>query len=133
MPILSYEGDSMERHVPLEDLEIYKLAQEIGELIWSIVNRWDNYQRNAIGFQFVRAADSISASIAVGYGRYFYKDRRNFCYYGRGSIMETKTWAKKTVYRNLITVLEYQSLTEKLDFLHLRLNGYIKSLQISAG
>ena len=47
--------------------------------------------------QFVEAADSISANIAEGYGRYFYKDRRVFCYYSRGSILETKNWSVQSI------------------------------------
>jgi len=38
----------------------------------------------------VRAADSIPANIAEGYGRYFYKESKQFYFYSRGSIQETK-------------------------------------------
>jgi four helix bundle protein len=70
-------------NIRLEDLEIYQLALEIGELAWAIVEKWENFSKNTVGNQFVRSADSISANIAEGYGRYFYKDRKQFCYYSR--------------------------------------------------
>ncbi|HEV7330392.1 MAG TPA: four helix bundle protein [Flavisolibacter sp.] len=113
----------------LEDLEIYQLAQEIGEHVWTIVDTWDYFQKRTVGAQFVEAADSISANIAEGYGRYFYKDRKIFCYYSRGSIMETKNWAFKSLKRLLISQADYDELLGKLQVLHQKLNIYIKKLK----
>jgi four helix bundle protein len=70
----------MENTVRLEDLEIYQLALGIGEYVWNIVLKWEYFPIKTVGAQFVEAADSISANIAEGNGRYFYKDRKQFCY-----------------------------------------------------
>jgi len=113
----------------LEDLEIYQLALEIGEYVWNIVDRWEYFPKRTIGAQFVDAADSVSSNIAEGYGRYFYKDRKQFCYYSRGSLMETKNWAIKSATRSLITQTEYDTLISKLQNLHFKLNSYIKKLK----
>jgi four helix bundle protein len=77
----------------------------------------------------VEAADSIAANIAEGYGRYFYKDRKQFCYYSRGSLMETKNWVTKSFNRKLIAQEEFDTLIEKLKVLHFKLNVYIKKLK----
>lgn len=100
--------------IVLEELEIYQLALEIGEFVWNIVSKWKYFPKTTVGKQFVEAADSIAANIAEGYGRYFYKDRKQFCYYGRGSLMETKTWVTKSFKRHLITEEEFDTLIEKL-------------------
>jgi len=113
----------------LEDLEIYQLALEVGEDVWGIVNNWNYFPKSTVGKQFVDAADSISANIAEGYGRYFYKDRKNFCYYSRGSLMETKNWASKSINRRLIDENEHEALLNKLKVLHHKLNIYIKKLK----
>jgi four helix bundle protein len=115
-----------------EDLDIYQLALEVGESVWNIVQKWDYFSKKTIGEQFVNAADSISANIAEGYGRYFYKDRKTFCYYSRGSLMETKNWAVKSQKRSLIPKTEYDTLIEKLQVLHHKLNIYIKKLKINS-
>jgi four helix bundle protein len=115
--------------IKLEDLEIYRLAQEIGEEVWNMVQHWDYFARSTVGKQFVEAADSISANLAEGYGRYFYKDRKSFCYYSRGSLMETRNWAAKSLKRTLMTQDEYDGLIEKLQVLHYKLNIYIKKLK----
>ncbi|MCB9307873.1 MAG: four helix bundle protein [Lewinellaceae bacterium] len=80
--------------------------------------------------QFADAADSIAANIAEGYGRFHYKDKRNFYYMARGSLSETKTWALKAFQRSLLPSEIYVLLCQKLDELHRRLNQHIKSLPI---
>ena len=119
----------MSQTILLEDLEIYKLGLEIGEEVWKIVGEWTFFARRTVGGQFVEAADSIAANIAEGYGRYFYKDRKQFCYYSRGSLIETKTWAKKAFDRELISKESFDQLIEKLRTLHFKLNTYIKKLK----
>jgi len=113
----------------LEDLAIYQMATEIGEHVWMIVSKWEYFSKSTVGKQFVEAADSISANIAEGYGRYFYKERKAFCYYSRGSLMETKNWAFKALKRSLIQQEEYDVVIEKLQTLHFKLNSYIKTLK----
>jgi len=112
----------------LEDLDVYQLSLDIGEEVWNLVSEWKQFERIAIGSQFVRSADSIGANIAEGYGRYHYKENKLFCYYARGSLLETKTWLNKAKSRSLITEGDFQSINEKLDKLHLKLNAYIKSI-----
>jgi four helix bundle protein len=110
----------------LEDLEVYRLAETFSDEIWFLVSEWDNFAKDTIGKQIVRSADSISANIAEGYGRYHYKENRNFCFFSRGSILETKGWLKKARNRNLITEDRFIVLFEKLQTVHLKLNAYLK-------
>jgi four helix bundle protein len=102
---------------------------EIGECVWAAVIKWEYFSKKTIGAQFTEAADSVSANIAEGYGRFFYKDRKQFCYYSRGSLMETKAWSKKAHDRQLMTDEAYNILIEKLKILHFKLNIYIKKLK----
>ena len=82
--------------------------------------------------QLVRSADSISANIAEGYGRYFFKENRNFCYYSRGSLLETKNWIGKAYRRQIIDQENHDNLVKELDQLHKSLNGYIKYITESS-
>jgi len=119
----------MAKPILLEDLEIYQLAMEIGECVWEIIAEWDSFSKKAVGSQYLEAADSIAANIAEGYGRYFYKDRKQFCYYSRGSLMETKAWTIKAFNRRLLAKNKMEIIIEKLKTLHLKLNIYIKTLK----
>jgi four helix bundle protein len=110
----------------LEDLEIYNLSQIFGEQIWELVIGWDCLAKDTIGKQLIRSADSIAANISEGFGRFHYKENKNFCYFSRGSILETKTWLQKAKSRKLIEEGHYQLLMKQLELIHLKLNAYIK-------
>jgi S23 ribosomal protein. len=74
----------------------------------------------------VRAADSIAANIAEGYGRYFFGEYRVFLYYARGSLYECKLWLEKTRKRSLINDNLYQEMRNTLDGLAVETNKVIK-------
>ncbi len=113
----------------IDDMDIYKLAMEVGEYAWNVVYTWDNFAKNTVGMQLVRAADSIAANISEGYGRFTYKDRKNFCYISRGSMFETRTFILKAKNRKLVDETTYNKIYQILADLHLKLNKYIKSLK----
>lgn len=110
----------------LEDLEVYTLSDSFANTIWNIVVDWDFFSKDTIGKQLVRSADSISANIAEGFGRYHYKENKNFCYFSRGSIIETKSWLNKALNRKLISDVDHATLMQELETIHIKLNAYIK-------
>ncbi|SRR5260221_1680279 len=118
----------MGKGLRLEDLEVYKVAMEIGEIVWNVVAKWEYFAKKTLGAQYVEAADSIAMNISEGYGRFHYKENKNFCYYSRGSAKETLTATVKAKERSLISEEEFVLLSQKLD-LYFRLSfGYINSI-----
>ena len=115
----------------LEDLDVYNLSQSFSDKIRDIVLKWDKFALYGLGRQITNSADSISANIAEGYGRYQIKDNMQFCFFSRGSILETKNWLVKSVNRKLITLAEYNSLLLELQIIHKKLYGYIKVLRLN--
>jgi len=81
--------------IPLEDLQVYKIAMEIGDAVWSIVEKWNYYQKDTLGKQFTKASDSISFNISEGYGRFHFAENRNFCFYSRGSHLREEQPSKR--------------------------------------
>jgi len=112
----------------VDDLDIYQMAEELADKVWNICVRWDYFAKDTIGRQMVRAADSISANLAEGHGRYHFKDRLNFCYYARGSLEETKSWLLKAIRRNLITDQKTE-INKIMEILPKKLNAYISSIK----
>ncbi len=93
-----------------------------------MADKWDYFNKDTLGKQFVKAADSIALNIAEGYGRFFYKENKNFNYYSRGSAYECTSCLRKAVKRKLIAKeknIEMRILFEK--YLKL-INAYIKSI-----
>lgn len=83
----------------LDDLKVYKLAMEIGEKVWGIVDKWSYFEKDTVGKQLVRAVDSVAANLSEGFGRYHYKENKNFSFYSRGSLYESRTWLEKANHR----------------------------------
>ena len=110
----------------LEDLEVYKRAFALSDSVWKEVGNWkDFFVKDTIGKQLVRAADSIDANIAEGYGRFHYKENKNFCYYSRGSLLETKGFIEKCKNRGLIESEKADLLLNEIEQIHKMLNAYI--------
>jgi len=112
----------------LKDFDVYQRAMNVGEQVWDLVEGWTFFQKDTVGKQLVRSADSIAANISEGHGRYHYGEKRQFCYYSRGSLQETITRLTKAHSRNLISEDEFVSITASLARVRRMLNGYIRSI-----
>ena len=53
----------------LEDLRVYNLSMELGEMIYKNVETWSIFDKDTLGKQIVRSADSVAANISEGFGR----------------------------------------------------------------
>lgn len=111
-----------------EDLEVYSLSMNLSDKIWDLVIKWEYFPKDTIGKQWVRAPDSISATISEGFGRNNFKDQRSFYYYSRGSLCESKTWLDKSKRRNLINSETYDVLLAEFNVLGIKLNNFINSV-----
>ncbi|HLP50663.1 MAG TPA: four helix bundle protein [Chitinophagales bacterium] len=115
----------------LETLEVYKLAEELSDKIWNIVVKWDYLLRKDLGSQLTSAADSVSANIAEGYGRHYYGESKNFYFYARGSLLETKSWLGKCKRRKIIDEEQCDKLLNDVELIMAKLINYIKFVQKS--
>ncbi len=112
------------------ELDVYKLSEELSDLVWYDFDKWNKKVQNTVGYQIIRASDSIAANIAEGYGRYTPPDRKKFYIYSRGSFEETKSWLRKLIRRKVINksdASKYQIIIEKLGP---KLNSFINSTKI---
>ncbi len=120
----------MGRNRGLETLQVWQKAIEFADSVHrEIIPLLPKEEKWALASQLRRAAQSISANIAEGYGRYGYQDNIRFCYYARGSMEETfshLTLAHKFEY---LKTEEYDQMIEKIDELRRLLNGYIAYLK----
>ena len=112
----------------LEELKVYQLSMGMAEEIWDIVNKWDYFSKDTIGKQLIRAVDSVAANLSEGFGRFFYKEERQFCYYSRGSLYETLTWLTKASNRKLIPNEDFEKFSKEITNIGVKLNNYINSI-----
>jgi len=109
------------------ELDVYKLAEELSEMIWTDFDQWNEKAQRTIGYQIIRSADSIAANLAEGYGRYSSKDKANVYRYSRGSFEETKCWLRKAARRKRITSEQTDKYKTIIDELGPKLNAFIRS------
>jgi four helix bundle protein len=112
----------------IDELRVYQLAMQLAEKVWDIVMKWDSFAKYSIGKQYTEASDSVGSNISEGYGRFHFKDSKNFLYYSRGSLYETRTWTIKAHNRKLITDEEYKELLTDIHDLGIKLNNYINTI-----
>ena len=112
-----------------EDLRILKSAEEIADSIWKVVVRWGEFEKDVVGKQITRSADSIGANIAESFGRFNFGEKIQFLYYSRGSIFETKYWLNRMKVRGLMKPDEVQNYVDDLTDLARQLNTFVASLK----
>ena len=101
-------------YLKLRDIDAYVWAFHLSNYVWDIVLNWDWFAKKTLGAQFVDAADSISANIAEGFGRYHKKDKIRFYRYSLGSLKECYDWTAKSYKRKLVSEEEYQHILREL-------------------
>lgn len=109
------------------ELDVYKLSEELSDMVWNNFDNWNKKVQNTIGYQITRSSDSIAANIAEGYGRFSPADRRKFYIYSRGSFEETKSWLRKLIRRKILSNLEAENYKIIIDELGPKLNAFINS------
>lgn len=82
--------DPTKRSMTFETLEAWQEAQNLAVLIYDTTRSFPQEEIYGITNQLRRAAASVSANIAEGYGRTSSKDRLHFLNIAYGSLLETK-------------------------------------------
>jgi four helix bundle protein len=114
--------------VAYETLEVYQLAFDLAQRVYVLVRPWDPFDRETVGKQLVRAADSVGANIAEGFGRGNGADHKRFLRIARGSASEAIHWLRLAFTRGLVAeevVLRIKPLLEKLPP---KLNAYMNAV-----
>jgi four helix bundle protein len=113
-------------YLTLDRIEAYVHAYTLGNEIWEMVSKWEKFERWTIGVQITKSADSMSANIAEGYGRFHKKEKIHFYRYSAGSVMETKDWLLKAKDRRLITPEQADHLIAEIEKLPKLINRLIQ-------
>jgi four helix bundle protein len=109
-----------------ENLQVYKLSEQLSDGIWHVVLGWQQIAKDTIGKQIIRSADSIGANLAEGTGRGSFQDNRRFIRMARGSLYETQHWLRRAYKRNLLTNREIDKLKPIIGELSPKLNAYFR-------
>ena len=113
-------------YLMLNDISAYKISFALSNYVWGVIIKWNYFEKDTVGKQFVRAIDSISANLAEGFGRYGKKDKIHFYRYSFGSVKESQDWNEKSKIRSLLSSEEYKHISDELAKLPREINFLIK-------
>lgn len=110
----SSAADSSGSYQPIEEFDVIRLYEEVASYAWHSVRDWNNFDKQTIGQQLVRAADSVNANLVEGDGRFGHQDAIRFFIIARASARETKLWLKRASDRGLIATEPTAAAIDKL-------------------
>lgn len=116
------------KFIPLQDLDVYRLARRLSSMAWEIYQRLTFQQRKVWGDQMLSAVDSVGANIAEGYARFHFLEKSRFYFISRASLSEgVEHWIDLGFEREIVSIQEFESFSKiRLD-VQVKLNNMIKS------
>ena len=109
------------------DLQVWRLARELRKLTYNLMRGFPSEERYVLSSQLRRAAISITANIAEGFGRYSYQENIQFCRQARGSAFEVRDHLLTAFDQNYITSEQFKKADALAQRVVQTLNGYIRS------
>jgi four helix bundle protein len=82
-------------------MEVTKRFVAIADWVWSFVRGWKPFERDTVGKQLVRSADSVGANLIEGGHRHTDADALHFFVTARASAEETIYWLERAAARGL--------------------------------
>jgi len=122
---------AMESQKSFRDLKIWHKAAAIFDMVCEDVKKWpSNKVANSIVYQLIRAAGSIGANIAEGYGRGLPGEFEQFLRYARGSAAETDNWLNNALKTGFITGERYSEYAVIFTELSKMIGSFIGKLRL---
>lgn len=111
------------------DLDAWKLARELRQRVYRLSSLFPPEEKHVLTRQIRRAAISVTANLAEGYGRYSYQENSQFCRLSRASVYEVRDHLYTAFDRGYLGRPAWES-TDKLARRVIQvLNGYIRATQ----
>lgn len=109
------------------DLDAWKIARKLRSGIYSVCKTLPKDESYALASQMKRAAISVTANIAEGYGRYSFQENIQFCRQSRASAYELRDHCTTALDAGYISEKAFEDLNSlSLSVIKL-LNGYIRA------
>lgn len=114
----------------LERLDVWRKAKDFAVRVYrEALPHLPPEEKWGMNQQLRRAAQSISANIAEGQGRFYYQENVRFCYIARGSLEETVSLLSLAYELDYIPKQTFAELVKDSNDLSKLVNGYIAYLK----
>lgn len=116
----------------LDKLDVWVNAKKFALLVYNeVIPLLPASEKYNLADQLRRAASSVPANIAEGHGRYHFLDNVRFCYYARGSLVETQSHITLAHELKFLPAETFQKASSQAESLGKQLNNYIAYLKRS--
>jgi four helix bundle protein len=110
-----------------KDLTAWKLGRELRKAVYEMTKKFPAEERYVLTAQMLRAAISVTANLAEGFGRFGYQENLQFCRHSRGSATELRDHFTTAQDAGYISEAEMTRIDELAQRYIQVLNGYIHS------
>ena len=107
------------------DLEVWQKGKDLTITIYRLTSVFPKDEIFGITSQMKRAALSVPANIAEGFGRFHFMDKAKFFLNARGSLYELKSHLLISMDLNLSAAQQVDDILKTIDELSLKLNNLI--------
>ncbi len=109
------------------DLEVWKAARSLRHEMYKLAGKLPDVEKFGLASQIRRAAVSVTANIAEGFGRFGYQENAQFCRQARGSLYELRDHITTCLDEGHLTAEESARLEELAHSVGRLLNGYLRA------
>jgi four helix bundle protein len=110
-----------------KELDVWQVAREFRNEMYKVARSLPDFEKFALATQMRRAACSVTANIAEGFGRFSYQENAQFCRQGRGSVFELRDHLTTCVDQGYLSAAEGERLDAVAQRTARLLNGYVRS------
>lgn len=111
----------------LEDLIVWQKSRELNRGIYKVIKFFPSFEKTNLISQIIRAANSVCANIAEGFGRYNAQESIQFYRTARGSLIELKSHLYIAFDQEYISHEQLRELLLQVDEIGRMLSGFITS------
>lgn len=108
------------------DLNVWKEGHRLVVMIYKITKGFPKEETYSLIDQMRRAAASITANIAEGFGRQTYKEKIQFYYVAKGSLSELKNFLLIAKDVGYLSMEDLKTLAGQANIVDRLLQGFIK-------
>jgi four helix bundle protein len=109
------------------DLMAWKAARALRKGIYLACRGFPKQETFELSSQMRRAAVSVTANLAEGYGRFSYQENMQFCRQSRGSVYEIRDHLTTALDAGYINPEQYKQFDLQAISIIKRINGYLRS------
>ncbi len=117
----------MERIKRFEDLEVWQMGKQLVIKVYSLTKKFPKDEIFGLTSQIKRAALSVPANIAEGFGRFHYPDKAKFYLNARGSLYELKSHLLISKELDFCNDTDIKEIIDTIESLSVKINNLIES------